>query len=457
MSCSVIVLGAGQGKRMCSSYSKVLHQLGNTSFIQRVINTAKLLSPDALIVVHGHQGHQVKEALHQEQILWAEQMPPQGTGHAVQQALPFLPASGETIILYGDVPLIQADTLRAMLEVARNNALALLVMKMDDPTGYGRIIRNPTGKITGIIEEKDASAEEKQIKEINTGMMALPTAWLHQHLSKLDNNNAQKEYYLTDLIKIVAHSGGAIEALYPTYSWEVTGVNDRIQQAALEREYQHFQANSLMKKGVSLKDPNRFDLRGELECGQDTEIDINCIFEGKVVLGSNVKIGAQCVIKNSTIENNVIIEPFSHLDGVYVSQDAKVGPFARLRPGTSLGKDTHVGNFVEIKNSVVDESSKINHLTYVGDADVGKHVNIGAGTITCNYDGAKKHRTKISDHVFVGSATQLVAPVFLAQGVTVAAGTTVWKNVDDQNVLVLNKKEQCHQMGWQRPKKIEGK
>ncbi len=457
MLCSVVILAAGQGKRMQSKKSKVLHTLANRSFIEHVTFTAQQLNPDKLIVIHGHLGEQVQEALSNYQITWAQQMPPQGTGHAVQQALPHLSNMGVTVILYGDVPLITLDTLKSMVEKAQKNSLVLLTEKMDDPTGYGRVLRDTQNKVLGIIEHKDATEEERKVCEVNTGMMAVPTAWLHKYIPNLNNNNVQKEYYLTDLIKMAVDEGNSVDTLFPRYSWEVTGVNDRLQQADLEREYQKHQAQALMRLGVSLRDPSRFDLRGSLECDQDVEIDVNCIFEGKVKLGSNVKIGAYCFIRNAEIAANTCIEPYSHIDGAKIGENGKIGPFSRLRPGTVLAEHVHIGNFVELKNSQLEAYSKANHLSYLGDAHIGKRVNIGAGTITCNYDGVNKHKTVIEDDVFIGSSTQLVAPLILKKGVTVAAGTTVWKDVHDENALVLNIKEQRSRLSWLRPCKSEGK
>lgn len=458
MSCSVVILAAGQGKRMQSDKSKVLHTLAGRPFIQHVIEKTNEISSVQRIIVYGHLGEQLKEELTSSDITWAEQNPPQGTGHAVQQALPYLPSAGTTLILYGDVPLIQSSTLRALVENAAQKKLALLALKTAMPDGYGRIVRDTiSGKVIEIVEQKDASFEQLKIDEVNTGIMAVPTEWLHEFLPKLTNKNAQNEYYLTDLIAMVSKKYQAIDILYPQYEWEVSGVNDRIQQADLERNYQLFQANQLMKQGVSLKDPARFDLRGTLICGRDVEIDVNCVFEGHVTLESGVKIASHCVIRNAHIKKNSIIESFSYIDESHVGESSKIGPFARLRPGTHLDSDVHIGNFVEIKNSHIGAKSKVNHLSYIGDADLGERINVGAGTITCNYDGVNKFRTTIGDNVFIGSGTLLVAPVQVATLVTIAAGTTVWKNVNETNSLVLNKKEQVIRSNWLRPVKKEGK
>jgi bifunctional UDP-N-acetylglucosamine pyrophosphorylase/glucosamine-1-phosphate N-acetyltransferase len=383
---------------------------------------------------------------------WAKQEPQLGTGHAVQQALPHLDPESICLILYGDVPLIRPETLQEMTLVAREGAIALLTVRLANPAGYGRIVRNARGQVERIVEHKDASAEELAINEVNTGILCLPTAKLSSWLWRLTNQNAQGEYYLTDVIGMATAEGERVIPCHPAAEWEVLGVNSRQQLAELERLHQHNIAEALMVQGVTLIDPARLDVRGSLECGKDVLIDVGCVFEGTVKLGDNVKVGANCVIKDAELSIGAEVLPFCHIDGARVGAGARIGPYARLRPGTELAEETHIGNFVEIKNSQVGFNSKINHLSYVGDATVGRKVNVGAGTITCNYDGANKHRTVIEDEAFIGSDTQLVAPVTVGRGATLGAGTTLTRDAP-AGELTLSRAKQLTVPGWQRPVK----
>jgi bifunctional UDP-N-acetylglucosamine pyrophosphorylase/glucosamine-1-phosphate N-acetyltransferase len=378
-------------------------------------------------------------------------VPQLGTGHALQQALRHLTKAPITLVLYGDVPLVRAATLRTLLEAA-SKGVAVLTAELADPTGYGRILRNKAGRVTGIVEQKDATAIQRRIREINTGIMALPTAKLALWLPKLQNRNAQKEYYLTDVIALAVKDRLPVVGVKADDAGETEGVNSRVQLARLERVYQQRLAAQLLEAGVTLIDPQRFDQRGALQCGRDVQIDVNCIFEGAVSLADGVSIGANCVIKDAAIGAGTRIEPFCHLDGAQIGTGCRIGPYARIRPGSQLAAEVHIGNFVEIKASDIGDGSKANHLSYVGDSTVGRNVNIGAGTITCNYDGANKHRTVIEDDVHIGSDVQLVAPVRIARGVTVGAGTTVWKD-SPAGGLIINPKSQEHRAGWQRPRK----
>ncbi|MDR3391468.1 MAG: bifunctional UDP-N-acetylglucosamine diphosphorylase/glucosamine-1-phosphate N-acetyltransferase GlmU [Sulfuriferula sp.] len=453
---NVVILAAGRGTRMMSDLPKVLHPLAGRPMLAHLLDTARSLDPLQICVVYGYGGEQVPQAIGGTDITWVLQAEQHGTGHAVQQVLPYLAGSGVTLILYGDVPLTTADTMRALTAVAVQDKLALLTVNMDDPSGYGRIVRDACGKVLAIVEHKDADAQTRTITEVNTGLMALPTHRLAGWLSRLSNDNAQGEYYLTDIIAMAVADGVAVQTCQPAHHREILGVNSKAQLAQLERLHQHEVANRLMMQGVTLLDPARLDVRGSLHCGRDVMIDVGCVFEGRVELGNNVSVGAHCVLQNVRIGAGTQIAAFSHLVDATVGTDNHIGPFTRLRPGTVLAADVHVGNFVEIKNSQVDDGSKINHLSYVGDSTVGKQVNIGAGTITCNYDGANKHRTVIEDNAFIGSDTQLVAPVTVGKGATIGAGSTITRDAP-AGELTLSRSKQLTITGWQRPvKKSKG-
>lgn len=451
---NVVILAAGLGKRMQSDLPKVLHPLAGRPMLAHTIDTARQLNPQRIVVVVGHGAQQVQaEFAHQEDLVFVTQSPQQGTGHAVQQALPELLGEGKqslTLILYGDVPLVQAETLKNLL-TACGNGMAVLTETLTDPAGYGRILRDATGSVTGIVEDKDASEQQRAICEVNTGILAASTDQLKAWLSRIDNNNAQGEYYLTDTVALAVADNVSIGVAQPDMSWETLGVNSRLQQAQLERAWQHEQARRLMVQGVTLADPARFDVRGTLVCGRDVFIDVGCVFEGDVQLADGVHVGPHCVIRNATAGQGARIEAFSHIDQAQIGDQARVGPYARLRPGAQLGTRAHVGNFVEIKNSTLGADSKANHLAYVGDATVGQRVNIGAGTITCNYDGVNKHQTIIDDDVFIGSDTQLVAPVHVGRGATIGAGTTLTQDAPDER-LTLSRAPQKTVFGWTRPK-----
>jgi bifunctional UDP-N-acetylglucosamine pyrophosphorylase/glucosamine-1-phosphate N-acetyltransferase len=449
---NVVILAAGKGTRMKSDRPKVLHPLAGQPLLGHVLAAADALNPARTCVVYGHGGDALPQAMAREDLVWAKQEPQLGTGHAVQQAVAHLDTGGIVLILYGDVPLIRPETLQEMCLIAREGAIALLTVHLDNPAGYGRIVRNSRGQVERIVEHKDASAEELAIREVNTGILALPAAKLMTWLSRLRNDNAQGEYYLTDVIGMAAAEGESILPCHPTAAWEVMGVNSRAQLAELERIHQHNQAEFLMTQGVTLLDPVRLDVRGTLVCGTDVLIDVNCIFEGYVRLGNGVKVGANCVLKDVDVGDGCEILPFCHLEGARIGANARIGPYSRLRPGADLAAETHIGNFVEIKNSQVGFNSKINHLSYVGDATVGRKVNIGAGTITCNYDGANKHRTVIEDEAFIGSDTQLVAPVTVGKGATLGAGTTLTRDAPAGELTISRVKQQTL-VGWQRPVK----
>jgi len=453
MAINVVILAAGQGKRMYSRRPKVLHELAGRPLISHVIDTARTLGAERICVVYGHGGEQVPQAVGAPDIVFARQEPQQGTGHALQQALPHLSAAATTLVLYGDVPLVCPETLSAMLD--SGNGVVVLTAELDDPTGYGRIVRDNKGRVTRIVEEKDAGTAERDIHEVNTGIMALPTRHVAGWLGKLKNHNAQGEYYLTDIVALALADGVEVETAKTRGAWEMLGVNSKTQLAQLERLYQGQYANRLLEQGVTLADPLRLDVRGELMCGADVRIDINCILEGKVTLGDGVEIGAHCVLRNVEIGAGTRIEPFTHIDEAVIGAGCRVGPYARIRPGTRLGEEVHIGNFVEIKNSKIAAHSKANHLAYVGDATVGRNVNIGAGTITCNYDGANKHRTVIEDDVHIGSDVQLVAPVTVGKGATIGAGATITKDAPPGE-LTFTKAEQVTKPGWKRPRKTKG-
>ena len=448
---SVIILAAGQGSRMKSSLPKVLHPIAGKALLQHVIDTAYQLNAAKIIGVYGHGGDIVPKTINDDNINWVVQEEQLGTGHAVDQAMPELKDNETALILYGDVPLIKTETLKHLIEQAKDD-FALLTVYLDDPAGYGRIVRNKAGQVERIVEHKDASETEKQITEINTGILAVNAGELRSWLKRLDNSNAQGEYYLTDVIAMAVNDGMAIKTVHPESEEEVLGVNSRLQLAELESFYQLSNAQGLMAQGVTVIDPARLDIRGNVTVGNDVTLDINVILEGDVVIGDNVRVGANCVIKDATIDSGVVIQPMCHIEQAQIGAGSKVGPFARIRPGTKLSSETHVGNFVEIKNANIDKGSKINHLSYIGDTNMGKGVNIGAGTITCNYDGANKFRTEIGDNAFIGSDTQLIAPVKVGDGATIGAGSTITKDAPE-NELTLSRSKQTSIKGWKRPTK----
>lgn len=448
---SVVILAAGKGTRMYSDLPKVLHKVAGKPMVKHVIDTAKQLSADQIHLIYGHGADLLKACLADEPVNWVFQAEQLGTGHAMQQAAPFFKDDENILMLYGDAPLITKETLEKLIAAKPENGIALLTVNLENPTGYGRIIRE-NGSVVAIVEQKDANPEQLKITEVNTGVMVSDGASFKKWLARLDNNNAQGEYYMTDVIGLANQDGFQVAAVTAEDIMEVEGANNRLQLNALERYYQRKQAKALLLEGVSLADPERFDLRGELVHGKDCEIDINVIIEGKVTLGNNVKIGAGAVLKNVTLHDNVEIKPYSVLEDSVIGEAADVGPFARLRPGAELAAKAHVGNFVEIKKAVIGEGSKVGHLTYIGDAEVGANVNVGAGVITCNYDGANKFKTIIGDDVFVGSDSQLVAPVTIEKGATIGAGSTITKNVAE-NELVITRVPQRHIQGWQRPTK----
>jgi len=454
MALNIIILAAGKGTRMHSNTPKVLHEIGGQSILAHVIDCATALNPSKIIVVYGYGGEIVREAFSHENITWVNQTEQLGTGHAVQQALPFLDADAQSLVMLGDVPLVDVAACKALIEQA-NNQLAILSFNKADPTGYGRILRADNQNVTAIVEHKDATAAQRNIVEVNTGIMAMPNSHLTKWLSQLANNNAQGEYYLTDIVALAVQQGVDVVAEITDDEWSVTGINSKADLSAVERVYQIRIAQKLLQQGVTLKDPARLDVRGSLSCGRDVGIDVNCVFEGNVTLGDNVKISANCVIKNATIKAGVQVAPFTHIDDTEIGENSRIGPFARLRPGTKLAAETHIGNFVELKNSQVDVGSKINHLSYVGDTTVGKQVNIGAGTITCNYDGANKFRTVIEDGAFIGSDSQLVAPVTIGKNATIAAGSTITRDAPADALTFCRAKEQKTIVGWKRPVKIK--
>lgn len=454
----VVVMAAGKGTRMKSSMPKVLHRLGGRALLQHVIDTAGQLQARRVVVITGHGAEQVEATLvHNDHVQCVRQMPQLGTGHAMQQAVPVLADDGVTLVLSGDVPLIQADTLSALLTMCDGEHLALLTLQTPTPTGYGRLVRH-ANKVQAIVEEKDATPEQRLIQEIYSGIMAVPTRLLRTWLARLDNHNAQQEYYLTDVVKFAVDDGAQVVAHCINEAWQVEGVNNPVQLATLERAYQRIQAEQLMLQGVRLADPTRFDVRGQLTCGSDVEIDVNCVFEGVVRLGDGVRIGPNCVIANADIGAGTFVQAFSHIDGeqqgVTVGQDARIGPFARLRPGAVLADEVHIGNFVEVKNSTLAKGSKANHLAYLGDATVGERVNYGAGSITANYDGANKHRTIIEADVHVGSNSVLVAPVTLGAGGTIGGGSTITKDTA-AGALTVARGKQTSIANWQRPTKTK--
>jgi bifunctional UDP-N-acetylglucosamine pyrophosphorylase/glucosamine-1-phosphate N-acetyltransferase len=448
MKLNVVILAAGQGKRMNSRLPKVLHPLAGRPLLTHVIATARALSPKKIVVVVGHGSDAVRNAIAAPDIEFALQAEQRGTGHALQQALPYLAKTETTVVLFGDVPLIGEETLRGL---AAGKGVRILTAILDDPSGYGRIVRK-NKQVRAIVEEKDAGAAQKKITEINTGIMALPTARLAGWLGKLKPQNAQKEYYLTDIVPLALTDRVVVTGIPATDAWETLGVNGKAQLAQLERHVQRQMANRLLEQGITLADPARIDVRGDLVCGRDVSIDIGCIFEGKVSLADDVTIGAHCVLQNVDVKSGTRIEPYSHLVDAVIGTNCRIGPYARIRPGTTLADGVHIGNFVEVKASEIGVGSKANHLAYIGDSTVGRNVNVGAGTITCNYDGANKHRTVIEDDVFIGSDTQLVAPVTVHRGATIGAGATITKDVAAGD-LAISRAKQISIQGWKRPAK----
>lgn len=450
---NIVILAAGQGKRMHSKLPKVLHPIAGKALVRHVIDTARQLAPEKLVVVYGHGGEALRATLTDDDLAWARQEPQLGTGHAVMQAVPEISPGGQTLVLYGDVPLTQAETLTRLLQ-AGQDGLSILTVELANPTGYGRIVRDASGRVQRIVEEKDATSAEKAITEVNTGIMAIPSGKLADWLARLSNHNAQGEYYLTDIVALAVAEGVPVHTAQPASEWEVLGVNSKMQLAELERVHQRNIADRLLIDGVRLADPARLDVRGELLHGHDVAIDVGCVFEGRVELGDGVEVGPYCVLKNVKVGTGTRIAAFCHFEDAVIGPDGVLGPYARLRPGTELGPEVHVGNFVEVKNSKIAAQSKANHLAYIGDAEIGQRVNVGAGTITCNYDGANKHKTIIEDDVFIGSDTQLVAPVTVGRGATLGAGTTLTKNAP-ADALTVSRAKQISLSGWVRPQKVK--
>jgi len=448
----VIILAAGKGTRMVSSKPKVLHKLAGQTLVEHVIASAEALKAESVSLVYGHGGEQVKNTITNKQLIWCEQKEQLGTGHAVQQAIDSISDSANILILYGDVPLLGVATLKLLLAAKKESAIALLTAKLPDPQGYGRIVRNNNDKIEKIVEQKDATEAEQQINEINSGVMVVNGNKLKEWLAKIGNNNSQGEYYLTDLIELAVAEGETVHSYIVADNKEIEGINNKVQLAEMEREYQKRQAYALMEKGVTLRDPNRFDCRGTLEAGQDVSIDINVIIEGQCKIGNNVTIGANSILKDMIIGDNVTILENCILEKSIVGNACNIGPYARLRPETELADNAKVGNFVEIKKSRIAKGSKVNHLSYIGDTEMGENVNIGAGTITCNYDGAYKHLTKIGDNAFIGSNTALVAPIEIGQGATIGAGSTLSNNAKE-GTLTFSRAPQKSLKSWKRPSK----
>ena len=452
MPLEIIILAAGKGTRMRSALPKVLHNIANKPLLQHVLDTAEQLSPNKIHVVVGHGSDQVKTSCNSKNINWVLQKEQLGTGHAVQQAMSAVSDKSNVLVLYGDVPLIQKKTLEQLNNAAEHHELALLTAIMQDPTGYGRITRDNSNQVNGIVEQKDASQEQLDIDEINTGFLCAPAKKLNEWLTKIDNNNAQQEYYLTDIVELAYKNGSPIATLHPKNNSETIGINSRSELATVERLYQTLQAERLMTLGVTIIDPQRIDIRGDVTFGQDCVIDINAVIEGPCTLGDNVHIEPNCVIKQAALGNNVTIHSHSVVEQAQIGDNAHIGPFARLRPGSNLESDVRIGNFVEVKNTVMAKGAKANHLSYVGDATVGQNTNIGAGVITCNYDGANKHKTEIGENAFIGSDSQLVAPVKIGDNATVGAGATITTDVPADQ-LAISRAKQRHVDGWKRPKK----
>ena len=452
MNLNIVILAAGIGKRMHSSLPKVLHTLAGRSLLAHVLDAARALSPHKIIVVAGHEAQRVRDAAAAGDVVFVNQSPQLGTGHAVQQALPELVPGGRTLVLLGDVPLIRAETLRPLIE-GKVNCVTMLTAVLVDATGYGRVVRDGKKKVTRVVEHRDATAAQKKIREINTGIFAFPTDKLTQWLPKLDNKNSQNEFYITDLVPMALKARVPVEAVVCADVNQIHGVNSRLQLAQLDRVYQTHLAHALLEAGVAIADPARFDVRGNLSCGRDVTIDVGCVFEGKITLGDGVRVGPYSVLKNVTVAAGTQIDAYCHLADATIGENCRIGPYARLRPGAELSEDVHIGNFVEVKASTIGAGSKANHLAYIGDSTVGRNVNVGAGTITCNYDGANKHRTIIEDDVFIGSDTQLVAPVTVRKGATIGAGATITKEVP-ANALAISRAKQIAIEGWQRPVKV---
>jgi len=448
----IVILAAGKGTRMRSDLPKVLHTLAGRPLVSHVIAVARTIHANRICVVYGFGGDAVPKTLNDDSLTFVLQAEQLGTGHAVQQALPYLDEGGVTLVLYGDVPLTRPDTLKPLVAAAQAGNLGLLTVMLHDPAGYGRIVREK-GRVVRIVEHKDADETEREIREVNTGILAVSTEKLHAWLGKLKSNNAQGEYYLTDIIAMAVNDGVEVLTSHPADEWEVLGVNSKSQLAELERIHQRNIAGRLLEEGVTLVDPARIDVRGELACGRDVSIDVGCVFEGCVEIGNQVSIGPYCVLKDVRIAAGTTVDAFSHLVDSEIGENARIGPFSRTRPGTRLMRDAHVGNFVEIKNSLVAEGAKVNHLSYVGDAEVGTKTNIGAGTITCNYDGANKHKTIIGENAFIGSNTALVAPVSVGDGATIGAGSVITKSAP-AGELTLARGKQVTISGWKRPVKL---
>ncbi|MGM0906091.1 MAG: bifunctional UDP-N-acetylglucosamine diphosphorylase/glucosamine-1-phosphate N-acetyltransferase GlmU [Pseudomonadota bacterium] len=455
MKLRVVILAAGKGTRMRSDLPKVLHKVANKPMVEHVIDTARSLKPDAINLIYGHGGNQLQQAIAGDDLTWVEQREQLGTGHAVQQVIPHLKRNEKVIILYGDVPLLTESTLIKLVTASANTSLGLLTMTLAEPTGYGRIVRNERRSVTGIVEQKDANAQQLAINEVNTGIMIADSDKLKAWLEQLSNDNAQKEYYLTDIVEMAAQEGVNIATAQPDNAQEVEGANNRQQLASLERALQQRQAEELMTQGVTLIDPARFDCRGKLSAGSDVTIDINAVFEGNVVLGDRVVIEPNCVIRNSVIGDDTVIRANSHIEDAKIAKGCKVGPFARLRPGAELADEAQVGNFVEMKKSRLGKGSKASHLTYLGDTQVGEYANIGAGTITCNYDGVNKAQTEIGNGAFIGSNSSLVAPVSIGKNATVGAGSVITRAVADDELAVARGKQR-NISGWQRPQSKKG-
>ncbi len=452
MSISVVILAAGQGTRMCSARPKVLHPLGGVPMLLHVIRTARQLDPAGIHVVYGHGGDQVREVLAGENVDWVLQDRQLGTGHAVELAMARVSDADTVLVLYGDVPLIRVATLSKLVEKSAHRAVAVLTAVVDEPRGYGRILRDSSGNLVGIVEQKEANSAELEIREINTGFLAAPAAGLRTWLGQLDNANTQGEYYLTDVVAFAAAAGVTVETVTATNTVEILGVNDRAQLAVLERAYQRDQAQRLMRDGVTVADPARLDVRGALQAGRDCELDVNVVFEGDVRLGERVRVGPNCVIRNAMISDDVEILANCVIEDCAIGSGSRIGPFARIRPESELAEQVHIGNFVEIKKSHIAAGSKVNHLSYIGDTRMGSGVNVGAGTIVCNYDGANKHLTEIGNDVFIGSDTQLVAPVRVGDGATIGAGSTITREVPPGE-LTLSRCPQQTLPGWKRPRK----
>ncbi|WOJ97460.1 bifunctional UDP-N-acetylglucosamine diphosphorylase/glucosamine-1-phosphate N-acetyltransferase GlmU [Congregibacter brevis] len=447
MKLEVVILAAGRGTRMRSNLPKVLHPLASRPLLAHVLDSARTLMPVRIHVVIGHGSELVREALDAKDLVWVLQEEQLGTGHAVLQAMPGIDVDSTVLVLYGDVPLLRASTLEGLID----NSPALLTANLEDPDGYGRVLRDSADQLQGVVEHKDASDEQRAVCEINTGVLAYPAALLVEYLPRVGNANAQGEYYLPDILSMAVQEGHCVAALRASEASEVMGINDRVQLAEAETVYRQRAAEALMLAGVSLADPTRIDVRGSLSCGRDVSIDVNCVFEGEVTLGEGVRIGPNCLVRNSTIAAGTEVQAMSHIDDSDVGDSCSVGPYARLRPGTTLAKGARIGNFVETKKALIGEGSKVNHLSYVGDAELGDGVNVGAGTITCNYDGVNKHKTSLGDGVFVGSNSTLVAPLEVGAGGFVAAGSTVTRDVPERT-LGVSRAKQRNIDGWQTPK-----